>query len=1035
MNQISPVSVSQASTRSRYPGTRPFSESPEDQQRFFGRHREGQQLYLRVLSVSLLLQFAKSGLGKTSLLQASLFPRLREKPFLPVMVRFNEKNESPVDAVARSIRHACKTEQLQVPEFRTDGLWELLSTALVWRGDLLLTPVLVLDQFEEVFTVRDRAFRDALAAELGTLATRVPPERTGLSKASESEPPTTPPEVKILISMREDYLGALEEFSPAIPNLFHERLRLGPLSEEGAREAVTNPAQLVAQDGEEPFWAPPFEFEKSVLDEMITFLMGEAGVIEPFALQLLCRRGELIAHDKGRKSKSLAVLTLADFNDGRDFSQVLKNFYQEAMERLEHRLGRAARENVEELCEHGLLDREQGRRLLLEKLQIHDQFGVDDRALNVLVQERLVRRERRRESTFYEISHDRLAELIYASRRNKFSKKEREQRRNEEELIKKTYRYILTAVTGVLMAVLITSSYFIVTDRATDIAARLSVAADDGTPLRVRLLSLVDASMNSENAGIRMALKFMFGPHAKEANQALREILARTPIFGGTAQAALDSDGGRLAYLSFSPNSTVGKAVSVDLPKAVSDVSELSLVHASSAAKPIDVQLDKVAGASFARPTIGFIAPAGHKGDALAETMIISPGVLMTEQGTSAPCKDSWGPDSDQKDAQGGANRNSLLLVSPDSPIRTLDLRLGGFGRGVQFPLQVDFANNSFRVTSMTRSGGLPATLCLLSFQAIQSDEATQVIKGAIGLNPAPDISFTAEDGFPTQLDWDPIKRQARRIPVLASDCDKFAFLGFPNPGDGASFTHPIVYAGDFGGLASSREINFNFPLGNNALSSVAISRGCAAAIVRVSPNFDPAAPERNAGDKLFVVKFNQDEKLGSSGKLGAPSEYEIPASLRGFMLPSWPLLSPALVGAPVPGSNAMRVAWLTENGLAVVDLQERAKVTPLVGSEGQVFLTGFTNFQGNTRMTISKDGNFLLIVSQKSFAVAPDFRIYDLRTEKRRDLLATLDGAQLRKIACQVLSFLHPSGPSDDAAALLRGANFNHPMSLCDQS
>jgi hypothetical protein len=97
MNQISPISASQASTRSRYPGTRPFSESPEDQQRFFGRQREGQQLYLRVLSVPLLVQFAKSGLGKTSLLQASLFPRLREKPFLPVMVRFNEMNESPVD--------------------------------------------------------------------------------------------------------------------------------------------------------------------------------------------------------------------------------------------------------------------------------------------------------------------------------------------------------------------------------------------------------------------------------------------------------------------------------------------------------------------------------------------------------------------------------------------------------------------------------------------------------------------------------------------------------------------------------------------------------------------------------------------------------------------------------------------------------------------------------------------------------------------------------------------------------------------------
>jgi hypothetical protein len=49
--------------------------------------------------------------------------------------------------------------------------------------------------------------------------------------------------------------------------------------------------------------------------------------------------------------------------------------------------------------------------------------------------------------------------------------------------------------------------------------------------------------------------------------------------------------------------------------------------------------------------------------------------------------------------------------------------------------------------------------------------------------------------------------------------------------------------------------------------------------------------------------------------------------------------------------------------------------------------------------------------------------------------LLAKLDGAQLRQLACQVLSFMHPSDQSDDAAALLRGANFNHPISLCDHS
>src|SRR5262249_23239164 len=152
-----------------------------------------------------------------------------------------------------------------------------------------------------------------------------------------------------------------------------------------------------------------------------------------------------------------------------------------------------------------------------------------------------------------------------------------------------------------------------------------------------------------------------------------------------------------------------------------------------------------------------------------------------------------------------------------------------------------------------------------------------QAAKGAIGLNPAPGISLKVEDGFPTQLDWEPNKQQARRIPVLASDCDKFAFLSFPSAGDGAQSIHPILHARNFGGPASSSEINFNFPLGSNTLSSVAISRGCTAAIVRVSPNIDPAAPERNVSDKLFVVKFGADGQPGGTGKFGATSEYEIP--------------------------------------------------------------------------------------------------------------------------------------------------------------
>jgi hypothetical protein len=167
MTENPPDSSRERSVRSRYPGTRPFSDSADDQARFFGRAEAREELYLRVLSVRLLVQFGKSGLGKTSLLQASLFPRLRLKPFLPVMIRLNVVKETLTDSVARSIKQACKAEELEFPEVPTKGFWELLSNTRVWRDDLLLTPVLVFDQFEEVFTLHDAAFRQELASELG----------------------------------------------------------------------------------------------------------------------------------------------------------------------------------------------------------------------------------------------------------------------------------------------------------------------------------------------------------------------------------------------------------------------------------------------------------------------------------------------------------------------------------------------------------------------------------------------------------------------------------------------------------------------------------------------------------------------------------------------------------------------------------------------------------------------------------------------------------------------------------------------------
>lgn len=67
------------SLRSPYVGPRPFSERQENL--FYGRENEVQDLLSLVTAYSEVLVYAESGAGKTSLLNAGLIPHLRKNNF------------------------------------------------------------------------------------------------------------------------------------------------------------------------------------------------------------------------------------------------------------------------------------------------------------------------------------------------------------------------------------------------------------------------------------------------------------------------------------------------------------------------------------------------------------------------------------------------------------------------------------------------------------------------------------------------------------------------------------------------------------------------------------------------------------------------------------------------------------------------------------------------------------------------------------------------------------------------------------------
>jgi hypothetical protein len=63
-----------------YVGPRPYTV--KDRKRFFGREREARDLIPLVIAERLVLFYAQSGAGKSSLINARLIPGLRERNFL-----------------------------------------------------------------------------------------------------------------------------------------------------------------------------------------------------------------------------------------------------------------------------------------------------------------------------------------------------------------------------------------------------------------------------------------------------------------------------------------------------------------------------------------------------------------------------------------------------------------------------------------------------------------------------------------------------------------------------------------------------------------------------------------------------------------------------------------------------------------------------------------------------------------------------------------------------------------------------------------
>src|SRR5262245_38841334 len=109
-----------------WPGRESYEEPAHD----FGggRSAEADELQRRVLDEPVTVLFGKSGLGKTSLLKAGVFPRLREKGLLPIFLRLQIRpgTETLIEQARLALLDELRAQEIDHPDAKGQTLWEYL---------------------------------------------------------------------------------------------------------------------------------------------------------------------------------------------------------------------------------------------------------------------------------------------------------------------------------------------------------------------------------------------------------------------------------------------------------------------------------------------------------------------------------------------------------------------------------------------------------------------------------------------------------------------------------------------------------------------------------------------------------------------------------------------------------------------------------------------------------------------------------------------------------------------------------------------
>lgn len=395
-----------------YVGPRPYEQG--EQALFFGRDREASELFSLVCAHPVVLFYSQSGAGKTSLLNAAVVPRLKAQGDLLFGVarvggklpKETEEEKLPNVFVFNALLSMQGKRQQFSPEFLSRmSLAEYLKSQGHGEKREYFYPlhVVIFDQFEEIFT----SFPRRLAHQEGFFV--------NVSKALEADPL-----LRVVFTMREEYIAGLDPFTRMLPERLKRRFRMERLREEAALRAVEGPLEGTGR-----------RFGRGVAKKLVNNLMqvpikymggtvsttGE--YVEPVQLQIVC-------HNLWEALPSnVHVIGERDVSKFGDVDSALAKYYSDALKKVIE-----TREKVDKskAYEKGLriwfgesLITPVGTRGTVYMDEGRTEDDLSEPVVKLLEESRLIRPELRGGATWYELTHDRFIEPIRQSNREWFA--------------------------------------------------------------------------------------------------------------------------------------------------------------------------------------------------------------------------------------------------------------------------------------------------------------------------------------------------------------------------------------------------------------------------------------------------------------------------------------------------------------------------------------------------------------------------------------------------------------------------------------